>query len=427
MSKAVHMRTAAPVGPLWTSAFRPFFLLGTGYGLVFMLAWAGAYAGAWELPDAGVPLALWHGHEMIHGFSTAIVVGVLLTALPSWAGTPELRGAALGWLAVLWGVGRAAVWGAAWLPPLAVMVADALLVGALLVCLAPQLVRVANRFYLWLLPVLLALLAANLAYHLAVMRVDFAAAASALRAALYGLIVLYALTGGILTSIFTGNALREKGRGDQARLNVPLEVAALATVLVLALADLAGASRLPVGIAALACALVHAWRVARWRGWRVADVPLVLPMHLGFAWLIAAFALKALAELTGWVPEAAWVHAFTVGALGMMMIGLMLRVSLRHTGRPLVVPGAMRLAGALMLAAAFARLAATVHGLGAVVILLSALAWLAAFAIYLRHCAPALIAPSLPRGGHGAAAMRRPPGQRPPDAPATNAPHGPDA
>lgn len=408
MSTIAGARGAAAVAPLWSSAFRPFFLLGAGYGLVFMIAWAGAYAGVWALPTANVPLALWHGHEMIHGFSLAIVVGVLLTALPSWSGTPELRGAALVWLAALWCVGRIAVWAAAWLAPAVVMAADALLVTALIALVAPQLLRIANRLYLWLLPVLLALLAANLVYHLALMRADPAVAAGALHAAVYALIVLYALTGGILTPIFTGNALREKGRGEQARFSVPLEVAAVVTVVVLALADLAGASSLSVGIAALACAIVHGWRVARWRGWRVADVPLVLPMHLGFAWLVAAFALKAVAELGGAVPDTAWLHAFTVGALGMMMMGLMLRVSLRHTGRPLVVPGMLRAAGALMLAAAFVRLAVSVHGLGTGATLVAALAWLAAFAIYLAYFAPVLVAPSRPSGGPGQAAKRVP-------------------
>jgi uncharacterized protein involved in response to NO len=407
MSMTADARRAAPVAPLWSSAFRPFFLLGTGYGLLFMLAWAGAYAGMWTLPTAGVPLALWHGHEMIHGFSIAIVVGVLLTALPSWAGTPELRGPTLIGLAALWCVGRVAVWASPWLPPLAVTLADALLIVTLVALVAPQLARIANRLYLWLLPVLVALLAANLAYHLALTRADYATAATALRAALYALIVLYALAGGLLTPIFTGNALREKGRGGQARFSLPLEVAAVVTVVVLALADLAGASSLPVGISALACAFVHGWRVARWRGWRVPDVPLVLPMHLGFAWLVAAFVLKAVAELTGWVPEAAWVHAFTVGALGMMMIGLMVRVGLRHTGRPLVVPRMLQAAGALMLAAAFARLAVGVHGLGTGVMLVAALAWLAAFAIYLLYFAPILVAPSRPPG-----AGQRDPGRR---------------
>jgi uncharacterized protein involved in response to NO len=174
-------------------------------------------------------------------------------------------------------------------------------------------------------------------------------------------------------------------------------VAAVACVVVLALLDLAQAPAAWVGGAAALCALVHGVRTARWHGWRAASVPLVLLMHLGFAWLVFAFALKAAAELTGAVPEPAWVHAFTVGSLGMMMLSLMLRVSLRHTGRALVVSPAMRLACMLMLGAALLRLAATVHDLGAWVVALAALLWMASFAIYWVGHAAILIHPSQPR------------------------------
>jgi uncharacterized protein involved in response to NO len=172
---------------------------------------------------------------------------------------------------------------------------------------------------------------------------------------------------------------------------------ALGVVLLLAALDLAGARPLWTGLAALACAGVHAVRAARWKGWRLPDVPLVLVMHLGFAWLIFAFALKAAAELTGLVPEAAWVHAFTVGSLGMMMLGLMTRVSLRHTGRPLVVPGSMKLAYALMFAAALLRLAATVHGLGSWAVALAAVLWGLTFLLYFATFGATLLRPSLPR------------------------------
>jgi len=176
-----------------------------------------------------------------------------------------------------------------------------------------------------------------------------------------------------------------------------LEIAAVGALLLLAVLDLAAAPAAWTGGAALACALLHGWRTARWQGWRVADVPLVLVMHLGFAWLVLAFALKAAAELTGVVPEAAWLHAFTVGSLGLMMLGLMTRVSLRHTGRPLVVPPAMLIAYVLMFVAALLRLAATVHGLGNAVVALAAALWAAAFMLYFVVFCKALLTPSAPR------------------------------
>lgn len=383
--------------PLWASAFRPFYLLGTLYAPLLTGVWLGAYLDFWSLAPGGLPLKLLHGHEFIFGFATAIIAGVVLTALPSWAGTEEIDGPRLMLLTGLWLAGRIAFWCSPWLPaPLPALV-DCLLFPSAILMLLPQLLRARNRLYLLLLPILLALFASNLAYHQGIATGNEALAWKALRLAIYAIIVLYVLKGGVLAPVFTGNALREKGRGDQARFLMPLECAATAAVVLLAACDLGGAPPAWTGVCALACALLHAWRCARWRGWRVADVPLLLAMHLGFAWLVAAFALKAAAELSGLVPEAAWLHAFTVGSLGLMMLGLMTRVSLRHTGRPLVVPRGMLAAFALVFVAALLRLAATVHSLGPAMIALAAGLWAAAFALYILRFWRVLLAPSLPR------------------------------
>lgn len=385
--------------PLLSSAFRPFYFLGTLYAPLLAAAWLGGYLGAWDMPSVGTPLRLWHGHEMLFGFAAAIIVGIVLTALPSWAGTEEIRGGRLAVLVLLWLAGRIAFWAAPWLPPPAPAIVDLLLFPAVFLILAPQLARASNRLYLLLLPILLALAVANAAYHYGTLAADTHLAGLGLRGALYAIIVLYVLKGGVLTPIFTGNALREKGRGEQAPFNVELEMLAAGVVLLLAALDLAGARPFWIGLAALVCAGVHAARTARWQGWRLTDVPLVFVMHLGFAWLIFTFLLKAVAELAGLVPEATWVHAFTLGSLGLMMLGLMTRVSLRHTGRPLVMPASMRLACVLVFAAALIRMAATVHGLGGWAVALAAVLWGLTFAIYFLRFGAILLRPSLPRAG----------------------------
>lgn len=383
--------------PLLASAFRPFYFLGTLYAVLLAFVWTGAFLGHWEVPSVGTPLRLWHAHEMLFGFAAAIIAGIVLTALPSWAGTEEICGSRLAMLVFLWLLGRIAFWAAPWLPAWAPAIADLIFFPAIFLMVAPQLARAANRLYLVLLPILLALAAANAVYHAGILAAHTHLAGLGLRGAIYAIIVLYVLKGGVLTPIFTGNALREKGRGDQAPFNVELEMLAVGVVLLLAVLDLAGARPLWIGLAAFACALVHAVRTARWKGWRLPDVPLVLVMHLGFAWLVFAFALKAIAELTGWIPEPAWLHAFTVGSLGLMMLGLMTRVSLRHTGRPLVVPGTMKLAYGMMFAAALLRLAATVHGLGDRAVALAAVLWGLTFLLVFATFGAMFVRPSLPR------------------------------
>lgn len=393
MATLVARLAAAPV---LASGFRPFYLLGALYAPLLAVGGAAAFFGAVALDPAG-GLALWHGHEMLFGFASAIVIGTLLTALPSWAGTPELRGAPLAVLVAAWGLGRLALWLAPWLPPWAVALADLILWPAFCAMLAAPLWRVRNRRYRLLLPIAGAMALANLAYHAAVLGGQTAVAGSALRAAVWALLILFTLKGGLLTPIFTGNALRELGRGEQARFLMPLEGLALALLLALAAADLGGAGPAVSGGLAAACALVQGGRALRWRGWRVADQPLLPAMHLSFLWLVLALALKAAADLAGAAPASAWLHAFTVGALGLMMLALMTRVVLRHTGRPLVVPPVLRAAAWAMFLAAVLRLAATWLGLGPAAVATAVLLWAAAFVVYALRFSTMLVTPSLPR------------------------------
>ena len=98
-------RGAGAPQPLWSSGFRPFFLLAASYGPLCLALWLLARNTGWPAYTTG---PLWHAHEMLFGFAAALVCGVLLTALPSWSRAAELRGAPLAALAVLWLAGRVA-------------------------------------------------------------------------------------------------------------------------------------------------------------------------------------------------------------------------------------------------------------------------------------------------------------------------------
>ncbi len=380
---------------LWSSGFRPFFLMGAAYGPLAMLLWLGARWLGWP-PDSAM-LALGHAHELLFGFATAIVCGVLLTALPGWTGGTELRGRALMLLAGLWALGRLAWWGAAWLPPALVLLLDCALVPVLCAMLWPTLAGARQRLFMWTLPPLLALALGNVLVHLALLRASVADAHIGLALGLHALAFLYSLYGGLLTPAFTRNWLGQRGETCGAIL-VPLEIATAASMVLFAAADLLQASAPWMAAAAALACVLHGWRCARWRGWRTTSEPLLWTLHAGYALLIAAIALRGVSALRpALVPPDAWVHVFTLGALGLTMLGLMTRVVLRHTGRPLRVPAAMKAAYALVLAATLLRLAYSVHHLGMAVLLLAALLWAGAFGLYLLCFAAVLLRPSLAR------------------------------
>lgn len=360
---------------LWSSGFRPFFLLAAIYGpLSLPLVWT-------------APLL--HGHEMLFGFAAALVCGVVLTALPSWSGAAELRGTPLAALAALWLAGRAAMLGAQWLPQLLVMVLDTALFPALCVFLFFTVTQARKRLFWWTLPPLAAFTAANLVFHLSNPRWG-------LLLGVHALAFLFTLYGGLFIPAFTRRYLQARGERSGTIL-MPLEYATAAVMVAFAVSDLLNLSSVVMVGAALVAAAVHGVRFARWRGWRTGGEPLLWCIHLGYAWLIAALLLRAAAELTPLVPRETWIHAFTLGAYGMLKIGLMTRVALRHTGRALHAPLAMRAAFLMVLGAALLRLAYSIHGLGDWVLAASVLLWGAAFVVYLSLYAPVLLQPSLPR------------------------------
>ena len=371
--------------PLWGSAFRPFFLLGVLYGL-------GAMAAAFLVGDINIHgHVLRHGHEMIFGFTGAIVCGVVLTALPSWAGTAEIGGGRLAFLVALWAAGRLVMLARIGGP--AALLVDCALFPALAAMLAPQLARADNKWYLLALPGLLLLAGANLMFHLAA---DAAAAGAALKLAVYVLMMLYVLKSGVFIPVFTSNVLLARGEAAIER-HAGLEAAAVLGIAALALADLTAAAPGWIGALGLVACAVNALRLWRWRGWRVSAEPIVFNMQLGIAWLTLALGLRAAAALSPALPTGAWLHVFTVGGLGHCMIALMTRVVLKHTGRPLRLPPAIRVAYALMFAAAATRLLWSLGAAPRLLLSASSLLWIAAFAIYLGLFGAMLWRPSLPR------------------------------
>ena len=381
---------------LWSSGFRPFFLAAAAYGPLLLALWYGARAGWWGAPAAGLALPLLHAHEMLFGFAAALVCGVLLTALPSWSSAVELRGAPLAALALLWLAGRAALLGAQWLAPWIVAIVDCALVPVLLAMLFATLRTARRRLFWWTLLPLVALAAANIAFHVALAREAQSDAQWALTLGVHALAFLFTLYGGLFIPAFTRRWLHARGE-HAAGILMPLEYATAFAMIAFACADLLGAPPGWTAAAAFAAAGVHAWRFARWRGWRTAGEPLLWCIHLGYAWLIGALVLRALAELTPALPREAWIHAFTLGAYGMLKIGLMTRVALRHTGRALRASAAMQLAFLMVFAASLLRLAFSVHDLGEWALAASALLWAAAFLTYLGLHGPMLVRASLPR------------------------------
>ncbi|WP_418317026.1 NnrS family protein [Piscinibacter sakaiensis] len=370
--------------PLLRLGFRPFYLGAALFTVLAMPLWLAMLLGVVNLQLPTSPV-LWHGHEMLFGFAVAVIVGFLLTAGKAWTGLATPRGTVLGGLAALWLAARIAAIAA----PYAVYAAvDILLLPIVAAVFAAVLLRAGNRRNLPLVAILALLASANLVFHLAVLGVVDLPPARALHAALALIVMIECVIAGRVVPAFTSSATP----GLRLTINPRLESATLA-ITAIALVWWAVASPGPLGAVFLALAAAcHLFRQWQWRPWVSRSRPILWILHLAYAWLAVGFALLSLAQL-GLVAASPGIHALAVGATGGLIIGMVTRTARGHTGRPLQASRLEVLAYALVMLAALARVFAPVIAPQWLIfsLLVAALAWSAAFAIYLFVFAPWLL------------------------------------
>jgi uncharacterized protein involved in response to NO len=370
-------RLRAYQGPaLFSYGFRPFFLLGAIYAGGTVLLWLPVLHGRLSMTTALAPRD-WHAHEMLFGYAAAVMTGFLLTAVPNWTGRLPIQGGPLVALVLIWIAGRLAVTFSGligWLPAAAI---DAAFLLALAAVIAREIMTGRNWRNLKVVVIVSILAASNIAFHLEAFARGSAEYAT--RLAIGTLVLLLALVGGRIVPSFTHNWLARQGAGGLPapfgrfdKIAIAASAAALAAWVALPTARATGVA---LGLAGV----LQAVRLARWAGYRSAGEPLVLILHVGYAFVPIGFLLQAAAAFD-LVPATAGIHAWTAGAIGTMTLAVMTRASLGHTGHDLAASAATQLIYALVVVAAVARIAAALMTAWTGPLLeLAALAWAGAF------------------------------------------------
>ncbi len=376
---------------LLQTGFRPFFLLAGLYGVCVALAWLFVLSAGVSAPG-GWSAVHWHAHELVFGFTGAAIAGFLLTAVPSWTDTPRLCGAPLAVLAAVWLAGRAAIWTATLLPATLVAATDVVFFPLLAGAVGLPIWRCGKRRNYPVVVVLLLLAIANLATHLQMLGLAQATARPALRFAVFLLILLMTIIAGRIVPVFTRNALQRKGLAIELGTHAKLERLLVVSLPLAVLLDLCFEGSLPSTLAHLAAALLLLARQLSWRGWLCRDQPIVWILHIGHGWLVLGFGLRGLANLFAGLPPSAALHALTAGAIGTMVLGVMSRVALGHTGRPLEVARTTVLAYLFVIASGLLRVFAPLAAPAAYpqLLLTSAAAWLLAYLLFCLHHWPIL-------------------------------------
>jgi len=362
--------------------FRLFFVLAGLYGALLAPLWLGVVLWGWPPPGGMDPLR-WHVHEMLFGLVAAAIAGFLLTAMCNWTGAAPLRGRGLSLLALAWLAGRLAPW---WpgIPPWAAALLDLVFMLAMTLYVARVIIASGNRRNLVMVAVLSLLFIANLLIQLDFSGILPGVARLAETMAIDLIVLLMVVVAGRITPAFTANWLdRHGGQRNRVRQRPGLDRVAIAVTAMMIVADGFVAAPLAGALVALAAAALNAVRLAGWGGWHCRREPLLWVLHLGYGWIVVALLLKGLGPWLPGMSSLVWVHAAGVGAMGTLILGVMTRVALGHTGRPLVLPrGAVAIYG-LVTIAALARLLSAVGWAGyQLPLMVSGLAFSAAFAMF---------------------------------------------
>lgn len=386
---------ALAIRPIWRLAFRPFFLGGSLFAVLAIAAWALTLAGYLTWQPVGGMLA-WHRHEMLFGFGLAIIAGFLLTAVQTWTGTPGVSGRPLTALFALWAVARLA-----WfcpLPPTLLAVLQLSFIVALVVLFGKRIAAARQKNNAPVV-VVLALLGACQTLNLyGLINADDALQRQGVLAGLWLVAALMGIIGGRVIPFFTQRGL---GRTTQAPAKPWLMWSILACSLLIAGLTAVGANRQAHWQLAPLFLLIgglHLTRLVLWYDHGIWRVPLLWSLHTAYLWMACAAFGMALWHLGLLHQPSLATHALAVGAMGGLILAMLARVSLGHTGRPLTPPATITWAFAALHLATLSRVllaAFSTTGLW-----LAAAGWCLAFLLFLRHYAPLLCAPR-PDGNPG--------------------------
>lgn len=369
--------------------FRPFYLLASVFAVAAILFWLAGFNG--RLPvGAYLQGVFWHSHEMLFGYIVAVMAGFLFTAVRNWTGLPTPSGVTLGGIVLLWILARVLLVSG---PSALAVILDVAFLPMIAIAVAIPILRSRNKRNYKIIGVLVAVSLLHFVFHMALGgQLPSWLSRASLFASIDLVVILFALVGGRVIPAFTRNAVA----GSDPRHENWLEVIAFGSLLVIVLVTLLGgaftfAAWVPTSLFIVA-AVAHLLRLALWQPQVTLGNPLLWMMPVAYSWLPAALLLRALSTVAVIVPGA-WIHALTMGALSSLMMAMMMRSTLGHTGRKLVASQMDILAFLLLQLAALLRVVAGAVGNYQALVVLSGVVWMLAFALFVVRYLPMLVQP----------------------------------
>jgi uncharacterized protein involved in response to NO len=307
--------------------FRPLFLCAGLAGALLMPLWLAFWSGALT-PNAYYGGIGWHSHEMLFGYSAAVLAGFLLTAVRNWTGIDTITGKPLAALAGVWLAGRILPFLP--VPDALIALVDLAFLPLLAAALSKPLWNGANKVNRFFIPLLGGMAIANLLMHLQALGLTETTANSGVILMRNLVLLIILLVTGRIMPFFTERAIM----GSTPRNRELVEKLSFGCMLALTALEPFLSGTWIVGLLAAAFAIIQIIRMAGWYDKRIWGVPILWVLYTGYFWLILGYALLALSAFGKAAPNLA-LHAITVGGIGVLTLGMMARVALGHSGRPI--------------------------------------------------------------------------------------------
>ncbi|WP_137297500.1 NnrS family protein [Psychromonas sp. SP041] len=378
--------------PVFRLGFRPFFLAGTIFSVISALIWVALLTGKTTLPSQ-IPPSFWHAHEMLFGFTGAIILGFLLTAVQNWTGTPGLKGKKLAILFTIWLLSRLALF---FLPPSLFWITFILEVSWMplaTIALAKSVISAKQWKNLFFVPLLIIMSTLNAISLLAVHSYQYITSQQAIWSMFFLVLFIIAVMGGRVIPFFTA-----KGTNTEKPVVIlGLEYLCLAPLLLLAIIiwfPSLSAFSVPL---TLSCGLAHLIRLLRWKPLTTLPVPLLWSLHLSYFLLALGLIFYPLGILLPGLDSTSMIHLSAIGGIGGVILAMISRVSLGHTGRPLNPSKWMNIAFIATALSALARgfLPYLLPDLPLMAYAISALFWCSAFVLFIIFYAKMLFSARL--------------------------------
>lgn len=382
------------ITPLLRLGFRPFFLFGSMFGAVAVLLWLLMLRGVIFFSPLG-GMHWWHIHEMVFGFGCAITVGFLLTAVQTWTGVKGVQGKPLLFLIILWLTGRLLVLFPSIAGSSLTLLIDISFLPIAAYIIGKPIIAVKQYRNLFFIPLLLLFTFANLEMHLSVNFPEIFAYQPSSYTGVVLILLLMSVISGRVVPMFTANGTNTPKASPSPILDKLASAPLAIAMFMLLLHPIVSFSTTVFGSLLIFSGVFHSIRWIKWKPWITLETPLVWALHSGLKFISFGLILLGFSYLIAEIPTNHIWHLLTIGGIGGLIIAMISRVSLGHTGRPLNPPKLMPFAFLCV------AISATIRTFGpwvfpektAMFIDLSGFFWIVAFSLFIYHYAPMLLSP----------------------------------